>query len=99
MKSIEKKSGSPSGKGEPLFCLFLISSPLAADIFEPCSRTDNMGGADGFDGGADRNGDMAQMHTDQGVTDIDPGVCLDIFHSAWMLEFVPCGGGEGAACL
>ena len=58
-----------------------------------------MGGADGFDGGADRNGDMAQMHTDQGVTDIDPGVCLDIFHSAWMLEFVPRGGGEGTAGL
>ena len=58
-----------------------------------------MGGADGLDGRADRNGNMAQMHTDQGVTDIDPGVCLDIFHSAWMLEFVPCGGGEGAAGL
>jgi len=56
-----------------------------------------MGGADGFDGGADRNGDMAQMHTDQGVTDIDPGVCFYKFHCAGMLKATPRGGGEGTA--
>ena len=58
-----------------------------------------MGGADGLDGGADRNSNMAQVHTDQGVTDIDPGVCFYKFHCAGMLKAIPRGGGEGTAGL
>ena len=79
--------------------LFLISRPLTADIFEPRSRAYHMGGADGFDGRADRDGDMAQVHADQGIADVDSGVCLDVFHSAGMLKFIPRGGGEGTAGL
>ena len=79
--------------------LFLVSGPFAADIFEPRSRADYMGGADGLDGCADRNGDVAQVHADQSVTDVDSGMCLNKFHSAGMLEFIPCRGGEGTAGL
>ena len=58
-----------------------------------------MGGADGLDLRADRNGNMAKVHADQGIANIDPGVCLDVFHGARRFKTVPCGGGEGTAGL
>ena len=58
-----------------------------------------MSGADGLDLRADRSFNMAKVHADQGIANIDPGVCLDVFHGARRFKTVPCGGGEGTAGL
>ena len=46
-----------------------------------------------------RNGNIPQMHTDQGAADVHTGVGPDMLHSHRGLEIVPGSCGEGTSGL
>ena len=76
---------------------FVIDGAGAADVFRAGARGEKNRLADVRDGQAQRHGDAAQVHADQGTADVKPGVRADLLEDDRLTEGAICRGGEGAA--
>ena len=60
--------------------VFRVFRALSSDQFRACARSVNRRFTDVLDRKPKRNGNMLQVHADQGVSDVQTGVSFDKFH-------------------
>ena len=77
--------------------LCIIMSAFAADKFGTDSGSSDMSLTDFMIGKADRNGNLLQVHADEGIADINSGISFDLLQCDRMLKGMVSGGCKGTA--